>query len=132
MNLVLLVVKILKSHRDFVFSFLVKDHFEGACVVVDFKQGAHRLFLLRDHAAYNYNVVYGFSVNFAHIVRAGRGLLNHFHGHRREDSVFASLAAVLVLVLISSCVVRAEAVDIARHEKAILVVSELQSHLSLP
>ena len=50
----LLIVKVLKCDGHLVFSLLVEDHFEDARVIVDLKQCAHGLLLLRgDSAHYN-------------------------------------------------------------------------------
>jgi hypothetical protein len=49
----LLVIKVLEGDRNLVLAFLVENDFKSACVVIDLKQGAHRLFLLGRHASNN-------------------------------------------------------------------------------
>ena len=52
----LLVIKVLEGDGNLILAFLVENDFEGACVVVDLKQRAHRLLLLCSDASHNYNL----------------------------------------------------------------------------
>ena len=49
----LLVIKVLKSDRHFIFALLIEDNFEGACVIVNLKEGPHGLLLLCSHTSHN-------------------------------------------------------------------------------
>ena len=50
----LLILEVLQSDRDFILTFLVKNHFEGASIVIDFEKSSHRLFCALDDTS-NYN-----------------------------------------------------------------------------
>ena len=102
-ELCLLVVEVFESHWYFIFTFLVKNYFECASVVINFKQSPHWLLLLCNNATHNYNlnfllvlggtyIVDCFSLNFTHIIRAGRCFLNHLHSNWSENAVFSALA----------------------------------------
>ena len=47
----LLVVKVLESNGDLIFSLLIEDDLEASGVIVNLKQGAHGLLGLRGHAS---------------------------------------------------------------------------------
>ena len=49
----LLVIKVLESDRDFIFSFLVEDDLESPCVIIDFKACAHGLLNLIGDSSYD-------------------------------------------------------------------------------
>ena len=49
----LLVIKVLESDRDLVFSFLVEDDLESPCVIIDLKASAHGLFNLIGDSSYD-------------------------------------------------------------------------------
>ena len=133
-------MEILQGCRNLVFAFLVKNDFKCSSVIVYFEQSAHLLFLLGNNSSNNYYlqllidtyIIYGFTLNFAHIVRSWRCLLNHFHCYRRKNAVFPFLSShhILALVFIawalthlskSSKVVS----SIVWHKESIIVVSEL-------
>ena len=52
----LLIIEILQSHRDLVFSLLIEDDLEGACVIVNLEQCPHGLLLLGSHSAHDYDL----------------------------------------------------------------------------
>ena len=49
----LLVIKVLKSNRHFIFALLIEDNLEGACVIVNLEEGPHGLLLLCGHTSHN-------------------------------------------------------------------------------
>ena len=52
----LLIVKVLEGNWNLVFSLLIENYFEGASVIVDFKQSAHGLFLFGNYTTHNYDL----------------------------------------------------------------------------
>lgn len=91
----LFVFKLFQSSGNFVFLLLVEDDFKSSGIIVDLKNSAHGLLKALDHSPDNDNVVNGFSVDFADVVRAGAWVLDHFHGDWGEESVFAALAGII-------------------------------------
>ena len=72
----LLVIKVLESNWDLILAFLVENDFKCACVVVDLKQGAHRLFLLCSDASHNDDLYTKKSLTIMFLCKVA----NHFNG----------------------------------------------------
>jgi hypothetical protein len=136
-ELCLLVVEVFESHWYFIFTLLVKNYFKCASVVINFKQSAHWLFLLCNYTTNNYDlnslsvlastyIINCFSLNFTHIVRAGRSFLNHFHSNGSENAVFSALTTehlILAAHVLLHCVVVITVVvhtHIRGHKKALI------------
>ena len=141
--MVLLVIKVFQCAWYFVFALLVKNYFEGACVVINFEKCAHRLLLPVNHSANDDDlndeiytstyIVDGLTLNFAHIIRSRLGFLDHFHSHRSKNSIFSSLPAKLIRSLVSvaeHATVSESGSYVLRHEKpSVVAVCKLSSRL---
>ena len=127
---------------------MVEDDFEGASVVVDLKQRAHRLFELCGDAPYYNNLwmtqrqcyviigsvsqqytyfIDGVAINLADVIGARRRLLDHLECHGRKDSVLAALLAAKVAASRGSSVTALEvgaAADVVGEEAAIAATSK--------
>ena len=138
----LLHVEVFQRGRHFIFTFLVKNDFEDAGIVINFEKCAHGFFLFADNTAndndlqqaqnYAWKKTYildRFSVDLAHIVGSRRGFLNHAHGDGCKHAVLSALAAQVLLILlavsglVAAVLLSPVAIHVGGHEKAVVVAT---------
>lgn len=120
-----LILEVLQSDRDFILTFLVKNHFEGASIVIDFEKSSHRLFCALDDTS-NYNdIIDGFAFDFANVVRARTRLVDHLHSDWGKDSILAAVSmptgkSIVVSLLFDSGAhhVSSRGTNLIRHKEA--------------
>ena len=89
-----------------------------------------RLFNCSSLGSLSTYIVDRLSINLTHVVRASAGVFDHFHSHRRKDSVLALLLLVIVASEVALGLLATEPVGIVlaylvRYKEASIVACEL-------
>jgi len=97
---VLMVFEILQGNWNFIFSLLVKNDFQGPCVVIDREKSTHWLVGAFSHSSDDDYVCDILSLDFKNIIWSWCSFINHLHCDRRENTVLALPTAHLNLILL--------------------------------
>ena len=96
----LFVMEISQCSRHLVFTFVIKQYVEGACVVINFELCPHRLLYSSQDSAAQNNIVDRVPVVFTHIIWPRLTVCHHFYCDRSKNFCFSSFLCSLVLLLL--------------------------------